>query len=145
MRSTSFQVQSAGQVISGAGNNAGDGYVLARLAVAAGYDVSVTSLVDPKSLTGDAATAYSDYVDSGGCASHWSGSIDENADLLIDAIFGSGLTRDVGGRFKDAVVAINEHPAPVHAMDIPSGICGDTGRIRGVQPSGPTSRRRLSV
>jgi len=119
------------QVICGAGNNAGDGYVVARLAAAQGMAVSVIALVDPAELGGDAATAYGDFAAEGGVVLPWEGHLDADADLLIDAILGSGLQRDVGGKFAEAVAAINGHGAPVQALDIPTGLHGDTGRIMG--------------
>lgn len=119
------------QVICGAGNNGGDGYVVARLAAHDGIVVSVLTLVDPDSLTGDAATAYADFAAGGGVVMPWAGELDKQAQLLVDAILGSGLERDVGGEFAAAVRAINVHPAIVHAMDIATGINGDTGAVMG--------------
>jgi NAD(P)H-hydrate epimerase len=115
------------QVVVGAGNNGGDGYVVARLAAQEGIVVSVLALVDPVKLEGDAATAYSDFAAEGGVVTSWAGELDAEADLLFDGILGSGLERDVGGEFGKAVDAINAHPAPVVALDIPTGINGDTG------------------
>jgi hydroxyethylthiazole kinase-like uncharacterized protein yjeF len=119
------------QVICGAGNNGGDGYVVARLAAQEGIDVSVLALVDPARLAGDAATAYGEFVAAGGAVMMWAGKLDANADLLVDAILGSGLVRAVAGEYADAVAAVNAHPAPVHAMDIPTGINGDSGAVMG--------------
>ena len=119
------------QVICGAGNNGGDGYVVARLATHEGIVVSVLSLVDPAMLRGDAATAYGDFVAAGGAVMPWSGELDEQAELLVDAILGSGLERDVSGEFAAAIAAINAHPADVHAIDIATGINGDTGAVMG--------------
>lgn len=119
------------QVVCGAGNNAGDGYVVARLAAAQGIAVSAIALTDPGKLTGDAATAYGDFAAEGGVVLPWEGRLDSDADLLVDAILGSGLERDVNGVFADAVVALNQHPAPVQALDIPTGLHGDTGKIMG--------------
>jgi NAD(P)H-hydrate epimerase len=120
------------QVVCGAGNNGGDGYVVARLAAQDGIVVSVLTLTDPATLTGDAATAFGDFAAEGGVVMPWAGELDSEADLLVDAILGSGLERDVGGVFADAVSAINVHPANVHAMDIATGINGDTGSVMGV-------------
>jgi len=61
---------------------------------------------------GDAATAYKDFVAAGGAVMLWAGLLDAKADLLVDAILGSGLERVVAGEFADAVAAINAHPAP---------------------------------
>ena len=119
------------QVVCGAGNNGGDGYVIARLAANEGIAVSVLTLVDPESLRGDAAQACADYAAEGGVIMPWQGELDSGADLLFDALLGSGLERDVGGRFAAAVVAINAHPADVVAIDIPTGINGDTGQVMG--------------
>ncbi|MGB5469578.1 MAG: NAD(P)H-hydrate dehydratase [Woeseiaceae bacterium] len=115
------------QVVCGAGNNGGDGYVVARLAAHDGIVVSVLTLVDPESLTGDAATAYEDFVAEGGVVMPWGGELDREAELLVDAILGSGLERDVRGEFAKAVEAINEHPANVLSVDVPTGINADSG------------------
>ncbi len=119
------------QVICGAGNNGGDGYVVARLAASEGIAVSVLTLVDPEKLRGDALRAYEDFVTEGGVVTPWQGELDSEADLLVDAILGSGLERDVGGEFAKAVNAINAHRAPVFALDFPTGIHGDSGEVLG--------------
>jgi NAD(P)H-hydrate epimerase len=119
------------QIVCGAGNNAGDGYVVARLAAAAGVSVSVIALVDPQTLGGDAAAAYADFVAAGGTCSPWQGTLDADADLIVDALLGSGLMRDVDGEFAACVEAMNQHPAAVLALDIPTGLNGDDGTIMG--------------
>jgi NAD(P)H-hydrate epimerase len=119
------------QVICGAGNNAGDGYVVARLAALDGIVVSAVALVDPTTLRGDAATAYGDFAADGGVVLPWAGELDAEAELLVDAMLGSGLMRDVEGDFAAGVLAIDEHPAPVLALDIPTGLNGDTGSVLG--------------
>jgi NAD(P)H-hydrate epimerase len=119
------------QVVCGAGNNAGDGYVVARLAAQEGIVVSVVALVDPESLTGDAATAYGDFAAEGGVVMAWEGALDDEASLLVDALLGSGLERDVSGEFAKAVTAMNAHRARVMALDIPTGVHGDSGRVMG--------------
>jgi NAD(P)H-hydrate epimerase len=119
------------QIICGAGNNGGDGYVMARLAAHDGIVVSVLTLVDVDKLTGDAATAWGDFTAEGGVVMPWTGDLDDQADLLVDGILGSGLEREVGGEFAEAVAKINAHPAPVLALDIPTGIHGDTGKVLG--------------
>ncbi len=118
-------------VLCGAGNNAGDGYVVARLARAESLQVDVVAVTDPAALSGDAARARDDYVACGGTIGAWPRSIDPEADVLIDALLGSGLARPVGGAIADAVAAINAHPAPVVALDLPTGIHGDTGQRLG--------------
>jgi hydroxyethylthiazole kinase-like uncharacterized protein yjeF len=119
------------QVVCGAGNNGGDGYVVARLAALQGIVVSVLALVDPETLTGDAATAWGDFAAEGGVVLPWSRDLDPEAELLVDGILGSGLEREVGGEFAGAVSAFNEHEAMVLALDIPTGISGDTGEVMG--------------
>ena len=119
------------QIVCGAGNNAGDGYVVARLAAAQGIVVSVIALVDPDVLSGDAATAYSDFADEGGVTLPWTGELDSDAQLLVDGMLGSGLMRAIGGDFAAAVAAINEHAAVVVALDIPTGLHGDSGSVLG--------------
>ena len=126
-----FPEASRWQVLCGAGNNAGDGYVVARLAAQDGIVVSVLTVVDPDGLKGDAATAYADFAAEGGVVMPWSGELDAEADLLVDGLLGSGLERDLAGDFAAAVSAINHHPAPVLALDIPSGVHGDSGRVLG--------------
>jgi hydroxyethylthiazole kinase-like uncharacterized protein yjeF len=119
------------QVVCGAGNNAGDGYVVARLAAGEGIATTVVALVDPRSLHGDAATAYADFVAAGGVITNWSGQLDPDAELLVDAVLGSGLERDVQGEFALAVAAMNAHRGAVVALDVPTGIHGDTGQVMG--------------
>jgi len=119
------------QVFCGAGNNGGDGYVLARLAAQQGIVVSVVALTPPDKLKGDAATAYGDFVADGGGVVPWDGAPDPHVDLIVDALLGSGLMRDVEGQLADVVDAINAHASPVLAIDIPSGLDGDSGAIRG--------------
>ena len=119
------------QVICGAGNNGGDGYVVARLAAHDGIVVSVLTLAATESLRGDSATAYADFAAEGGVVMPWAGDLDAEAELLVDAILGNGIGRDVGAEFAQAVAAINAHSANVHALDIATGINGDTGAVMG--------------
>jgi NAD(P)H-hydrate epimerase len=119
------------QVVCGGGNNGGDGYVVARLAAAEGIVISAITVTDPQSLQGDAATAYNDFSAEGGVVMPWSGELDPDAELLIDALLGSGLERKVEGEFAAAVDALNQHAAPVMALDIPTGLHGDSGDVLG--------------
>lgn len=119
-------------VVCGAGNNAGDGYVIARLARDAGFDVQVAAVSDPAGLSGDAARAWSDYHAGGGTLVALSDADFAAAELLVDALLGTGLDRDVGGAYREAVERINAASAPVLAADIPSGLNGTTGAVMGV-------------
>ena len=127
-------------VVCGAGNNAGDGYVVAALALKSDRLHSVIALSDPGKLTGDAKKAFDDFVDAGGAVDNWSGELPSDWDLVIDAILGSGLDRDVAGDFADAIQAINHSGLPVASVDIPSGLNGDTGHIMGVAVSADMTR-----
>jgi ADP-dependent NAD(P)H-hydrate dehydratase / NAD(P)H-hydrate epimerase len=117
-------------VVCGAGNNAGDGYVVARLAQRSGLAVRLLALVDPDSLRGDAALACRDYRDAGGVIGRWDGVGDPGGDgPLIDALLGTGLDRELSGAFAAAVESVNAAGRPVVALDIPSGLHADTGRV----------------
>lgn len=118
-------------VFCGGGNNAGDGYVLARLALAAGRSVCVYAVCDPKSLKGDALTAYRSYAKAGGIILSFQGDLLVKADVFIDALLGTGLNRGVGGIYADAIEFINNAQAKVIAVDIPSGLNADTGCVMG--------------
>ncbi|GMR01550.1 MAG: bifunctional ADP-dependent NAD(P)H-hydrate dehydratase/NAD(P)H-hydrate epimerase [Gammaproteobacteria bacterium] len=117
-------------VLCGAGNNAGDGYVVARLARRAGFDVRVISLIDPAALKNEALLAYQDWL-----------SVDENttavisllgeADIIIDALLGTGLKREVSAEWANWITAVNKSAKPVIAVDVPSGLIADTGVIAG--------------
>lgn len=111
-------------VLCGGGNNAGDGYVLARLARQAGLEVRVVALVDPGRLKGDAAASAQKYLQTGNVETALAL---EGADIIVDALLGSGLNRPVEGSFAAAIELINAASATVFALDIPSGLNADTG------------------
>jgi hydroxyethylthiazole kinase-like uncharacterized protein yjeF len=115
-------------VICGGGNNAGDGYVLARLARQAGLNVRVVALVEPGQLKGDAAASAQKYLHTGTVEDALS--ID-GADIIVDALLGSGLNRQVDGVFAEAIGLVNGSAVPVLALDIPSGLNADTGVCMG--------------
>ncbi len=119
-------------VICGGGNNAGDGYVLAGLAQEDGKQVSVFYLLDPANLKADAASAYKYLQASNIAASKFSADDLIDTDVIVDAIFGTGLDREVEGDFCDAINAINTASVPVLSIDIPSGLNSDTGSIMNV-------------
>ncbi|MFU8895496.1 MAG: NAD(P)H-hydrate dehydratase [Gammaproteobacteria bacterium] len=119
-------------VVCGAGNNAGDGYVVARLARQAGLAVRMLAVADPDALRGDAASAREDFLQAGGEIIRWDGAGDPGGDgPLVDALLGTGLDRDLAGPFASAVESINAAARPVVALDIPSGLHADTGRVMG--------------
>jgi NAD(P)H-hydrate epimerase len=118
-------------VLCGPGNNGGDGYVVARVARAQGLRTTVVALDDPGKLNGDARRAYDDFAAAGGHCERWSPHALE-ADVLVDAIFGTGLTREVVGLQAEVMLAVNASRRPVVAVDIPSGLHADTGAVLGV-------------
>jgi NAD(P)H-hydrate epimerase len=119
-------------VVCGIGNNGGDGYVLARLLQQQGRDVMVLQPGDVAQVRGDALRALQDWHASGGQSQAFSGAQQlEHAGLIVDAMFGTGLARDVGGQWRQVIESINAAPAPVLALDIPSGLCADTGAVLG--------------
>ncbi|MFY9976043.1 MAG: NAD(P)H-hydrate epimerase, partial [Chromatiaceae bacterium] len=117
-------------VMAGAGNNGGDGYVVARLAHADGLSVKVLQLADPACLTGDAARAFAAYRDGGGRFDPF-GSLPARPGVIVDALLGTGLERPLEGPWAQAVEAVNRARFPVLAIDIPSGLHADTGAILG--------------
>jgi NAD(P)H-hydrate epimerase len=117
-------------VVCGTGNNGGDGFVVALLALEAGMRVRVLQLGDPERLRGDARSAADAYLGAGGQVKPYS-EIPRETDLLVDAVLGTGLEREVEGGWRDALQEVNRHPAPVLALDIPSGLHSDSGQVLG--------------
>ena len=115
-------------VLAGPGNNGGDGYVAARLLERAGWPVAVAALAPPRP-GGDAAAA----------AARWRGPTlpfapaeARRAELVVDAVFGAGLARDLEGAVAETLAAAAS--APLLAVDVPSGLDGETGAVRGFAP-----------
>lgn len=120
-------------VLCGPGNNGGDGWIIAAELAAMGWPVRVASLVPTDDLKGDAAAA----------RARWTGPVETigqdtpmNAPIIVDALFGVGLSRALDARVACIVDSVNRrrqsHPETlVYAVDIPSGIDADTGAIRG--------------
>ena len=118
-------------VLCGAGNNAGDGYVLARLALAAGLDVTVLYLTAPEQLQGDARTAWQEARAAGVPIRTFTPSGLNTAEVIVDALLGTGLTRPLAADWVAAVQAVNAARVPVLALDIPSGLSADSGAVLG--------------
>jgi len=118
-------------VVCGSGNNAGDGYVLARLAREVGLTVDVIALFDPRTLQGDAQKAWQDFVAAGGAVLEWSESVLAASDVIVDAIFGTGLSRPLDARLCAQIEALNAACAPILSLDIPSGLHADSGQALG--------------
>ncbi len=117
-------------VLAGRGNNAGDGYLIAALARNAGWDVQVFAVADPAGLTGDAANAHAQALAAGVDVQKWANQ--PLRGIVLDALLGTGLNGDVREPYAAAIEAINASQLPVVAVDIPSGLSADTGRILGV-------------
>ena len=126
-------------ILAGPGNNGGDGLVLARLLAGAGYPVSLWSTVKPGSYRGDAALNEKYLIKQAFPINRLLGEAElvlfreelKNADLIVDALLGTGADRPVEGLAANMIRALNEAPAPVIAVDVPSGINADTGEIMG--------------
>jgi len=118
-------------VLCGPGNNGGDGYVVARLARAAGLAVRVIAVSDPHALRGDAARAHADFTAAGGRAEPLDDGLAGACDLVVDAMLGTGVDRALGEPFAAAIRQVNRLGAPVLALDVPSGIDADTGEPHG--------------
>ncbi|WP_434558883.1 NAD(P)H-hydrate dehydratase [Pseudomonas sp. Z4-20] len=117
-------------VLAGHGNNAGDGYLVATLARRAGRSVRVLAVGEPRRLLGDAANAHAEAVAVGVPVEPWTDEC-ELRGVLLDALLGTGLSGDVREPYVRAIDTINVSGLPVAAVDIPSGLCADTGRVLG--------------
>jgi hydroxyethylthiazole kinase-like uncharacterized protein yjeF len=118
-------------VLCGPGNNGGDGFVAARVLAERGWPVRVALLGSVAALRGDAAEA----------AARWHGAVEplmpaalDGASLVIDGIFGAGLTRPVEGATRAVIEALIERRLPIVAIDVPSGVDGASGEVRGIAP-----------
>ncbi|HYM85714.1 MAG TPA: NAD(P)H-hydrate dehydratase [Pseudoxanthomonas sp.] len=117
-------------VVCGPGNNGGDGYVLARLAHRSGRAVSVLHLAEHVPATGLAQRACTDYVASGGSIGIFPDAMPVG-DVVVDALFGIGLSRAPDAFASALIDAINGQAAPVLALDVPSGLDADSGSAPG--------------
>lgn len=118
-------------ILCGPGNNGGDGFVVARLLAEAGWAVRVGLLGDRDKLKGDARIN----------AGRWTGPVEplspallDGAELVVDALFGAGLARELSGVALETVRAIGDRAIDCMAVDIPSGVHGDSGQVLGAAP-----------
>jgi hydroxyethylthiazole kinase-like uncharacterized protein yjeF len=120
-------------IVCGRGNNGGDGFVVARLLACSGYQPRVLLAGRADALKGDAAANYKRAVTAGVPIQE----VEDvpphlpPCDIVVDALLGTGLQSDVEGLFAELVRLMNEHPAPVLSVDIPSGLDSDAGVPRG--------------
>lgn len=117
-------------VLCGPGNNGGDGYVVARLARGDGLEVRVLQLGDEGHSSLEATQMREAWRQAGGDCEAFR-ELPRNTELIVDALLGIGLERPLTGDWASAVQAINAQRAPVLAIDIPSGLHADTGRVLG--------------
>jgi hydroxyethylthiazole kinase-like uncharacterized protein yjeF len=126
-------------VLAGPGNNGGDGFVIARHLHQARIKVHVLALIPKDRFSGDARTNCEivqrlgipilECLDSGSLSDKHE--LCRNTGIIVDALFGTGLARDVTGRFAEAIEIANRSPAPIVAVDMPSGLSAETGRPLG--------------
>ncbi len=116
-------------IVTGVGNNAGDGFVMATLALENQQRIKVWSLVTVDKLPADAKKAAQLYKAKGGKIIYEAPV--EAFSCVVDAIFGTGLNRKVSGEFASAIGWINQQTSPVLAVDVPSGLDASTGVIQG--------------
>jgi ADP-dependent NAD(P)H-hydrate dehydratase / NAD(P)H-hydrate epimerase len=117
-------------ILAGPGNNGGDALVVARHLRQWWYKVHVVFTGDARKLSADAAAAYAAWRDAGG---NVEADVPPNRDwdLIVDGLFGIGLQREVTGRYAELVSFMNRSSAPVLAIDVPSGLESDSGRVLG--------------
>ncbi|MBU6950055.1 NAD(P)H-hydrate dehydratase [Hahella sp. HN01] len=127
-------------VLCGGGNNGGDGYVVAELARRHNLQVEVFALSDPQKLQGEAAQAFASCRAAGVDVSMWSPDSSISGDIIVDAMLGTGLSGAVRDDYAAAITAINAAVKPIIALDIPSGLCADTG-----MPLGATVNAAMTV
>ena len=141
-------------VLCGGGNNGGDGYIIAALAQQRGLPVKVLQLATADKLKGDAHRAWQFACQAGVSMAPFEGviehsgiiqddsvseaidesiseSVNKGDDIIVDALLGTGIKGEVRENYAQAIAAINLSANPVIAVDIPSGLCSDTGAVRG--------------
>ena len=118
-------------LVAGPGNNGGDAWVVAALARLHGIDVSFYIVGDIERQSDAARQARLMAEEAGVCAQVFSGALDSDADLIVDGLLGTGLNALVQGDYAAAIAAMNEHPAEVLALDVPSGLNAATGQMMG--------------
>ncbi len=114
-------------VFCGAGNNGGDGYIVAALAAQRGLPVQLIQVASAEKLKGDARLAYQFAVDAGVAMKPFAECVDLNAGVIVDAILGTGFSGSLREPAAQAIRLINQSGLPVIAVDIPSGLSSDSG------------------
>ncbi|MDG3085661.1 NAD(P)H-hydrate dehydratase [Vibrio hannami] len=114
-------------VVCGGGNNGGDGYVVAKLAKRLCLNVELWQLGDSSALKGDAATARDEWLEEGGEIGTPQKCFAQEHDLIVDALLGTGLSGEVREEYATLIEILNNAEKPVISIDVPSGLCADTG------------------
>ena len=116
-------------IAAGSGNNGGDGFAMARILKLQGFSADIWFVGNPEHLSKEAA------LQKKICENYGMKFVrnlpDGEYTTIVDAIFGSGLSREIRGNYREVIEDINRHPAKIFAVDIPSGISSDDGRIQG--------------
>lgn len=116
-------------ILAGPGNNGGDAFVVARLLKAAGHAPVVLFSADPERLPADAQAAHAAWIAAGGdCSADYPAG---KFGLIIDGLFGIGLTRAIDGHYTDWIARANANGCPILALDVPSGLNALTGKVTG--------------
>ncbi len=123
-------------IFCGSGNNAGDGYVLAKLAREQEKEprlsVQLIAIADPDTLSGDARQACQEWLDCGGSIDSMDNIHVQTTELIIDALIGTGLNRSLENEWYETIATINNSSTPVLSVDIPSGLDANTGSVHGI-------------
>jgi ADP-dependent NAD(P)H-hydrate dehydratase / NAD(P)H-hydrate epimerase len=119
-------------VCCGQGNNGGDGYIVASLAKSVGIYVTVWQHGNPEQLKGDAQVAYQHWLSHGGVTFPVADELPEEVDVIIDALLGTGLKGEVRDATWQVIQRLNQFDKPIISVDIPSGLCADTGNVLGI-------------
>ena len=119
------------QVLCGTGNNGGDGFLIADLAHKRGIRTQVLQVGDPAKISGDALLARNQALSNGVPIESFDDGAVIPLGVVVDALLGTGLGGEVRGAYAEAIDEINAAGTAVLAVDIPSGLCSDTGRVLG--------------
>ncbi|MEQ4530605.1 MAG: bifunctional ADP-dependent NAD(P)H-hydrate dehydratase/NAD(P)H-hydrate epimerase [Mixta sp.] len=119
-------------VLCGHGNNGGDGYVVARLAQAAGCQVTLLACDSNRPLPEEAQSARAGWLEAGGEIHAADALWPEQVDIIVDALLGTGLNRAPAAPYDSLIEKANQHPAPVFSVDMPSGLVAANGTVPGV-------------
>ena len=114
-------------VVTGSGNNAGDGLILASLAADAGLQVTVVPVKPLEELTGDAATAWQQLKPKNILVKEAGQGVFDQADVIVDGLLGTGFTGQLRDDYVKTIELINQSAMPILALDLPSGVYADSG------------------